>query len=111
MGKTLIRAFWCLLLAAALAWLAILMWPGHPVTSWLTTRPIIAQAVAFPALLAVAGAGVLISTHDLANLAELADTAVLLRNEVLLSGEPGAVLAPENLVRAFGMNPLGGSGV
>lgn len=58
-----------------------------------------------------AGAGVLISTHDLANLAELADTAVLLRNEVLLSGEPGAVLAPENLVRAFGMNPLGGSGV
>ena len=60
MGKTLIRAFWCLLLAGALAWLAILMWPGHPVTSWLTTRPIIAQAVAFPTLLAVAGAGVLI---------------------------------------------------
>lgn len=60
MGKTLIRAFWCLLLAGALAWLAILVWPGHPVTSWLTTRLVIAQAVAFPTLLAVAGAGVLI---------------------------------------------------
>ncbi|WP_237185948.1 endonuclease/exonuclease/phosphatase family protein [Rothia nasimurium] len=60
MGKTLIRAFWCLLLAGALAWLAILVWPGHPVTAWLTTRLVIAQAVAFPTLLAVAGAGVLI---------------------------------------------------
>ena len=60
MGKTLIRAFWCLLLAGALAWLAILVWPGHPVTAWLTTRLVIAQAVAFPTLLAVAGVGVLI---------------------------------------------------
>ncbi|ORC22800.1 ABC transporter [Rothia nasimurium] len=54
------------------------------------------------------GAGILISTHDLANLAELADTAVLLRNRVLLAGEPATVLAPENIVRAFGMNPLTG---
>lgn len=54
------------------------------------------------------GAGVLISTHDLANLADLADTAVLLRNEVLLTGDPATVLAPENIVRAFGMNPLTG---
>lgn len=53
-----------------------------------------------------AGAGILVSTHDLANLADLADTAVLLRNEVLMAGEPATVLAPENLVRAFGMNPL-----
>ncbi|WP_326504067.1 metal ABC transporter ATP-binding protein [Rothia nasimurium] len=53
-----------------------------------------------------AGAGILISTHDLANLADLADTAVLLRNEVLMSGDPSTVLAPDNLVRAFGMNPL-----
>lgn len=60
MGKTLIRVLWCLLLAGFLTWLAILLWPGHPVTAWLTTRPIIAQAVAFPTLLAVAGAGVLI---------------------------------------------------
>lgn len=58
-----------------------------------------------------AGAGVLISTHDLANLAELADTAVLLRNEVFLRGSPETVLAPQNLVRAFGMNPLGGKHV
>lgn len=61
MGKTLIRVLWCLLLAGFLTWLAILLWPGHPVTAWLTTRLIIAQAVAFPALLAVAGAGVLIA--------------------------------------------------
>lgn len=54
------------------------------------------------------GAGILISTHDLANLADLADTAVLLRNEVLLTGDPATVLAPENIVRAFGMNPLTG---
>lgn len=54
------------------------------------------------------GAGILISTHDLANLADLADTAVLLRNKVLLTGDPATVLAPENLVRAFGMNPLTG---
>lgn len=52
------------------------------------------------------GAGILISTHDLPNLASLADTAVLLRNEVLLTGDPATVLAPENIVRAFGMNPL-----
>ncbi|HIY94668.1 MAG TPA: metal ABC transporter ATP-binding protein [Candidatus Rothia avicola] len=53
-----------------------------------------------------AGAGILISTHDLANLADLADTAVLLRNQVLMAGDPTTVLAPDNLVRAFGMNPL-----
>lgn len=58
-----------------------------------------------------AGAGILISTHDLANLAELADTAVLLRNKVLLTGPPETVLAPHNLIRAFGMNPLGDSRV
>ncbi len=61
MGKTLIRVLWCLLLAGFLTWLAILLRPGHPVTAWLTTRLIIAQAVAFPSLLAVAGAGVLIA--------------------------------------------------
>ncbi|WP_421083256.1 endonuclease/exonuclease/phosphatase family protein [Rothia nasimurium] len=59
MGKTLTRMFWCLLLAGFLTWLAILLWPGHPATAWLTTRLIIAQAVAFPTLLAVAGASVL----------------------------------------------------
>lgn len=61
MGKTLIRVLWCLLLAGFLTWLAILLWAGHPATAWLTTRLVIAQAVAFPALLAVAGAGVLIT--------------------------------------------------
>lgn len=53
-----------------------------------------------------AGAGILISTHDLANLADLADRAALLRQTVLLEGPPQQVLAPQNLVQAFGMNPL-----
>lgn len=53
-----------------------------------------------------AGATILISTHDLVNLADLADSAILLRNRVLLTGDPATVLAPENIVRAFGMNPL-----
>lgn len=52
------------------------------------------------------GAGILISTHDLANLADLADRAALLRQTVLLEGPPQQVLAPQNLVQAFGMNPL-----
>lgn len=53
-----------------------------------------------------AGATILISTHDLVNLADLADSAILLKNRVLLTGDPATVLAPENIVRAFGMNPL-----
>ncbi len=53
-----------------------------------------------------AGAGILISTHDLANLADLADRAALLRQTILMEGPPRQVLAPENLVRAFGMDPL-----
>lgn len=53
-----------------------------------------------------AGAGILISTHDLANLADLADRAALLRQTILMEGPPRQVLAPANLVRAFGMDPL-----
>ena len=50
------------------------------------------------------GASVLVSTHDLASLHSFADEAVLLRKTVLMHSTPEAVLAPENLVQAFGMH-------
>lgn len=49
------------------------------------------------------GATVLVSTHDLATLRQFADEALLLRGEILMHDTPEKVLAPENLVRAFGM--------
>ena len=45
----------------------------------------------------------LVSTHDLATLRQFADEALLLRGEILMHDTPEKVLAPENLVRAFGM--------
>ncbi|ASR39218.1 ABC transporter [Prauserella marina] len=53
--------------------------------------------------LAATGATVLVSTHDLHALPELADEAVLLMRSVLARGNPGEVLRPENLALAFGM--------
>lgn len=55
--------------------------------------------------LAEGGATVLVSTHDLHALPELADEAVLLLRRVLLRGTPAEVLRPENLVQAFGLDP------
>ncbi|MEU2038105.1 metal ABC transporter ATP-binding protein [Nocardia niwae] len=55
------------------------------------------------------GATILVSTHDLHALPGLADEAVLLMRTVLAQGKPEAVLQPENLARAFGldvMNPV-----
>jgi manganese transport system ATP-binding protein len=54
-----------------------------------------------------AGAAVLISTHDLHALPDLADEAVLLLNRVLMVGTPAEVLTPEHLGRAFGLDVLG----
>ncbi|GAA2232734.1 metal ABC transporter ATP-binding protein [Rarobacter faecitabidus] len=56
--------------------------------------------------LAAGGASVLIATHDLAALPELATEAVLLARSVIAHGTPVDVLAPANLARAFGMDPL-----
>lgn len=53
--------------------------------------------------LAAAGTTVVISTHDLHALPDLADEAVLLRNRVLLHDEVGRVIRPENLALAFGL--------
>ncbi|GJF04018.1 metal ABC transporter ATP-binding protein [Pseudonocardia sp. D17] len=56
--------------------------------------------------LAAAGRTVLVATHDLQALPALADEAVLLRRRVLLHGPVDEVLRPENLARAFGIDPL-----
>ncbi|MFB8387680.1 metal ABC transporter ATP-binding protein [Microbacterium sp. NPDC055910] len=52
--------------------------------------------------LAREGRTVLVSTHDLAGLARLADDAVLLQRRVLAHGPVADVLTPENLALAFG---------
>ena len=56
--------------------------------------------------LADGGRTVLVSTHDLHALPGLADEAVLLRRTVLLHDTPQEVLRPENLARAFGLDPV-----
>ncbi|WP_341268068.1 metal ABC transporter ATP-binding protein [Gordonia malaquae] len=52
------------------------------------------------------GATLLVSTHDLHALPRLADQAVLLMRRVLAHGTPEHVITPDNLVRAFGLDPL-----
>lgn len=56
--------------------------------------------------LAGSGATILVSTHDLRALPELADEAILLMRTVLLHGRPDTVLQPHNLARAFGLDVL-----
>ena len=51
------------------------------------------------------GTTVLISTHDLHSVPQLADQAVLLQQRVLAHGSPADVVTPENLIRAFGLDP------
>ncbi len=53
--------------------------------------------------LAADGKTIVISTHDLHALPELADEAVLLLNRVLLHGSVAEALKPANLARAFGL--------
>ncbi|MBK0418630.1 metal ABC transporter ATP-binding protein [Leucobacter sp. CSA1] len=55
--------------------------------------------------LAADGAAILVSTHDLHALPQLADEAILLNRRVLLHDTPEAVLRPENLALAFGTPP------
>lgn len=56
---------------------------------------------------AAAGATVLVSTHDLHGLPDLAQEAVLLHRRVLAHGPVAQVLRPELLVSAFGLDPQG----
>ena len=60
--------------------------------------------------LAAEGATILLSTHDLHALPDLADEAVLLMRRVLMHGPPREVLQPENLALAFGLDVLDRSG-
>lgn len=52
------------------------------------------------------GATILVSTHDLYTLPDLADEAVLLMRRVLMHGDTEEVLQPENLALAYGLNVL-----
>lgn len=52
------------------------------------------------------GATILVSTHDLRALPDLADEAVLLMRTVLMHDRPDVVLQPQNLARAFGLDVL-----
>ncbi len=52
------------------------------------------------------GATILVSTHDLHALPQLADEAVLLMRRVLMHGDPVEVLQPENLALAFGLDVM-----
>lgn len=60
--------------------------------------------------LAGEGATVLVSTHDLHALPDLADEAVLLMRRVLMHGAPAQVLQPENLALAFGLDVMNRTG-
>ena len=57
--------------------------------------------------LAAEGRTILISTHDLHALPQLADDAVLLQRRVLFHGPVAEALAPDRLAEAFGLDPLG----
>jgi manganese transport system ATP-binding protein len=50
---------------------------------------------------------ILVSTHDLHALPDLADEAILLMKRVLMHGTTGEVLQPGNLAVAFGLDVLG----
>lgn len=53
--------------------------------------------------LAAGGATIVVATHDLPALSELADEAALLAGTVLAHGSVAEVIRPENLARAFGL--------
>lgn len=60
--------------------------------------------------LAAEGVTVLVSTHDLHGLPDLVDEAVLINGTVLMHGSPHEVLQPQNLSRAFGLDPTNPDG-
>jgi manganese transport system ATP-binding protein len=59
--------------------------------------------------LAADGRTVLVSTHDLNALPRLAEQSVLLMTRVLVQGPTAEVLTPQNLARAFGLDPAEGA--
>lgn len=69
-------------------------------------RPSEATVIEVLRELASNGATVVVSTHDLHGLPDLADEAALIFRRVLVHGSPETVLQPDNLLLAFG----GGAG-
>jgi manganese transport system ATP-binding protein len=57
--------------------------------------------------LASQGASVLVSTHDLLALPQLADESILLMRRVLMHDTTKNILQPNNLALAFGIDVLG----
>lgn len=55
---------------------------------------------------AASGRTVLVSTHDLHALPQLADDAVLLRRQMIMQGTVATALRPENLALAFGLDVM-----
>ena len=58
--------------------------------------------------LAAQGCAVVVATHDLHALPQLAESVILLRRHVLFHGPVAEGLVPEHLVRAFGLDVLSG---
>lgn len=65
-----------------------------------------ATIVALLRELAAEGGTILVSTHDLHALPQLADDAVLLQRRVLFHGTVAEALTPEHLALAFGLDPI-----
>lgn len=59
--------------------------------------------------LADSGATIVVSSHDLGALPQLADDGILLQRRVLFAGPVAEVLQPERLALAFGVEIAGGS--
>jgi len=59
--------------------------------------------------LAADGRTVLVSTHDLAALPRFAERSIMLATRVLMHAPTAEVLRPENLARAFGLDPAEGA--
>ena len=56
------------------------------------------------------GTTVVVSTHDLASLEKLCDEVVLLYRRGVYQGKPAGALDPQNLAKAFGLNPATSGG-
>ena len=69
-----------------------------------------ATMVALLRELAAEGRTILVSTHDLHALPQLADETLLLQRRVLFHGSVAEALTPEKLALTFGLDPLGALG-
>lgn len=69
-----------------------------------------ATMVALLRELAAEGRTILVSTHDLHALPQLADETVLLQRRVLFHGSVAEALTPQKLALTFGLDPLGALG-